>query len=57
MIEDVFGKAEKAGVGLYPVDPFYIKAPRRTGVVLGYAPLSEREIREGIRRLAEAVTK
>jgi GntR family transcriptional regulator/MocR family aminotransferase len=56
MIEDVFGKAAKAGVGLYPVDPFYIKAPRRTGVVLGYAPLSEREIREGIRRLAEALT-
>ena len=56
MIENVFGKAEKAGVGLYPVDPFYIKAPRRTGVVLGYAPLSEREIREGIRRLAEALT-
>jgi GntR family transcriptional regulator / MocR family aminotransferase len=55
MIEDVFGKAEKAGVGLFPVDPFYMKAPGRTGVVLGYAPLAEREIREGIRRLAEAL--
>jgi GntR family transcriptional regulator / MocR family aminotransferase len=56
MIKDVVRKAEKAGVGLYAVDPFYIKPPRRTGVVLGYAPLSEREIREGIRRLAEALT-
>ena len=54
MIEDVFGKALAAGVGLYPVDPFYLKPPRRTGVVLGYAPLREREIREGIRRLAGA---
>jgi GntR family transcriptional regulator/MocR family aminotransferase len=56
MIKDVVRKAEKAGVGLYTVDPFYIKPPRRTGVVLGYAPLREREIREGIRRLAEALT-
>ncbi len=54
MIEDVFHKALTAGVGLYPVDPFYLKPPRRTGVVLGYAPLREREIREGIRRLAVA---
>jgi GntR family transcriptional regulator/MocR family aminotransferase len=56
MIKDVVHKAEKSGVGLYTVDPFYIKPPRRTGVVLGYAPLSERDIREGIRRLAEALT-
>ena len=56
MIKDVVRKAEKAGVGLYTVDSFYIKPPRRTGVVLGYAPLTEREIREGIRRLAEELT-
>ena len=56
MIKDVVRKAEMAGVGLYTVDPFYLKPPRRTGVVLGYAPLREREIREGIRRLAEALT-
>lgn len=55
MIEDVFHKALAAGVGLYPVDSFYLKPPRRTGVVLGYAPLREREIREGIRRLAVAL--
>ena len=56
MIEDVHGKAERAGVGLYTVDSFYLKPPRRSGVVLGYAPLREREIREGIRRLAAALT-
>jgi len=54
-IADVSGKAQMAGVGLYAVDSFYIKPPRRTGVVLGYAPLREREIREGIRRLAVAL--
>jgi GntR family transcriptional regulator / MocR family aminotransferase len=54
-IDDVFHKALAAGVGLYPVDPFYLRPPPRTGVVLGYAPLRERDIREGIRRLAAAL--
>jgi GntR family transcriptional regulator/MocR family aminotransferase len=55
-IADVSRKAQMAGVGLYSVDSFYTKPPRRTGVVLGYAPLREREIREGIRRLAVTLT-
>ncbi|HZS18052.1 MAG TPA: PLP-dependent aminotransferase family protein [Candidatus Udaeobacter sp.] len=55
MIADVHGKAEKAGVGLYGVEAFYLKPPKRTGVVLGYAPLPEAEIREGIRCLAAAL--
>lgn len=55
MIKDVARKAAEAGVGLFSVDPFYLKPPRRTGIVLGYAPLSEREVREGIGRLAEAL--
>ena len=55
MIADVHARAEKAGVGLYPVDPFYMKPPKRTGIVLGYAPLRAREIREGIRLLAKAL--
>lgn len=52
MIADAYHKAERAGVGLYTVDPFFMKPPPRTGLVLGYAPLREREIREGIRCLA-----
>jgi GntR family transcriptional regulator / MocR family aminotransferase len=55
MIADVHAKAEKAGIGLYTVDPFYIKPPKRTGIILGYAPLGEREIREGIRLLAKVL--
>jgi GntR family transcriptional regulator / MocR family aminotransferase len=55
MIADVSRRAQMAGVGLYSVDSFYTKPPRRTGVVLGYASLREREIREGIRRLAAAL--
>jgi GntR family transcriptional regulator / MocR family aminotransferase len=55
MIADVHTKAEMAGVGLYGVEAFYIKPPKRTGVVLGYAPLPETEIRQGIRCLAAAL--
>jgi GntR family transcriptional regulator/MocR family aminotransferase len=52
IIADAHRKAENAGVGLYTVDSFYLKPPKRTGIVLGYAPLRERDIYEGIRRLA-----
>jgi GntR family transcriptional regulator/MocR family aminotransferase len=54
-IASVAHKAEAAGVGLYSVAPYYLRPPQRTGVLLGYAPLSERQIREGIARLAEAL--
>jgi GntR family transcriptional regulator / MocR family aminotransferase len=56
MIGSVTRKAAMAGVGFYSVASFYANPPRRTGIVLGYAPLHEREIREGIRRLAVALS-
>jgi GntR family transcriptional regulator/MocR family aminotransferase len=54
-IKDASGRAEKAGIGLYTADPFYARPPDRTAILLGYAPLRERDIREGIRRLAAAL--
>ena len=54
-IAAVARKAEAAGVGVYSVAPYYLQPPQRTGVLLGYGPLSERQIREGIRRLAGAL--
>ena len=54
-IKDASGKAERAGIGLYTADPFYARPPDRTAILLGYAPLRERDIREGIRRLAAAL--
>jgi len=54
-IRNASERAENAGVGLYTADPFYPKPPDRTGILLGYAALRERDIREGIRRLAAAL--
>jgi GntR family transcriptional regulator/MocR family aminotransferase len=52
---DLVARAEQAGVGVYPVGPFYSKPPKRTGLLLGYTSLTEKEIAEGIRRLASVV--
>jgi GntR family transcriptional regulator/MocR family aminotransferase len=54
-IRSVAEKARQVGVGIYPVAPYYLTPPQRTGVLLGYGPLGERGIREGIRRLAAVV--
>jgi GntR family transcriptional regulator/MocR family aminotransferase len=48
-------KAERAGVGVYSVAPYYLRAPARSGILLGYAPLAEKQIREGVERLANAL--
>jgi GntR family transcriptional regulator/MocR family aminotransferase len=54
-IADASERAEKAGVGLYTADPFYAKPPDRTGFLLGFAGVRERDIREGIRQLARSL--
>jgi GntR family transcriptional regulator/MocR family aminotransferase len=55
LIRDVHASAERVGVGLYTVDPFYATPPERTGILLGFAPHMPADIREGIRRLAGAL--
>jgi GntR family transcriptional regulator / MocR family aminotransferase len=45
----------EAGLGLYPVSPYYITAPERAGLLLGYAGLTEQEIEAGIASLARVV--
>ena len=49
----VLAKAAERGVRVYGMSGYYLKRPRRTGVLLGYSRMREREIREGIRRLGE----
>lgn len=46
--------AESAGLGIYPVTPYFIGDPPMAGFVLGYASLEETQIRGGVGLLARA---
>jgi GntR family transcriptional regulator/MocR family aminotransferase len=48
-------RASELGVGVYSASPFYLDPPAQTALLLGYASLTEAEIREGIRRLGQAM--
>lgn len=48
-------RARELGVGLHSAAPFYLNPPAECELVLGYGALSEKDIREGIARLARAV--
>jgi GntR family transcriptional regulator/MocR family aminotransferase len=52
---EVCRRAGAAGVRVYSVRPFYVAPPTRAGLLLGYASMNEREIREGILRLAQVL--
>jgi GntR family transcriptional regulator/MocR family aminotransferase len=56
-IAAVAAEAERHGVGLYPVTPYYLKPPARAGLLLGYACLDEGAIRRGIAVLARILGK
>lgn len=50
--EILLANARDLGVEVDPVSPFYLTAPSRLGVLLGFSRLDDGEIREGVRRLA-----
>jgi GntR family transcriptional regulator/MocR family aminotransferase len=56
-IDDVAVSAAAAARGLdvQPLSPLYSGQPARAGLLLGYACVGEREMRTGIRSLAEAI--
>jgi GntR family transcriptional regulator / MocR family aminotransferase len=49
----MIASAASRGVRIYAILPYYLKPPERTGFLLGYSRMREREIREGIKRLSE----
>ena len=51
----ILQSASARGLGIYPVSPYYVTPPRRAGLLLGYACLTEREIRDGIALIARLV--
>ena len=52
--DSVIAAAAARGVRVYGVSPYFANSPR-PGILLGYARLSEADIREGIRRLGAAI--
>ena len=53
--EKVVAAAAQRGVGIYGIAHCFEKRPARPGFLLGYAPLTEKEIREGIRLLSDVI--
>jgi GntR family transcriptional regulator/MocR family aminotransferase len=53
--EAVVAAAAKKGVGIYGIAHCFLRKGSRPGFLLGYARLTEREIREGIRLLGEVL--
>jgi GntR family transcriptional regulator/MocR family aminotransferase len=49
----VIAAAAAQGVGVYGISQYFLQSPSRPGIMLGYARLREKDIHEGIRRLAK----
>jgi GntR family transcriptional regulator/MocR family aminotransferase len=52
---EVIRRAADVGVGISSVEQYYLRRPPANRFLLGYGGLSERQIAQGISRLAEAV--
>jgi len=55
--EEIRQRAAHAGVGVMSAQPHYLEAKPRGELIFGYAELNEQQIKEGIRRLAQALGK
>ncbi len=53
--DEVIARAAEVGVGILGASIYYVGAAQQNEFVLGYAPLSERKIQEGVKRLARAL--
>ena len=54
-LEDIARRAAAGGVGVYPVTRYYLRPPTRAGLLLGYAAMTEPDIRVGIKKLAAVI--
>jgi GntR family transcriptional regulator / MocR family aminotransferase len=52
-VEDLRRRAAERDVGIYSIRPYYLRPPRRAGLLFGYAYPTERDIREGVKILRE----
>jgi GntR family transcriptional regulator/MocR family aminotransferase len=55
-LPSIVKRAVAADVGIYPVTPYYVDAPDKAGLILGYASLDGAAIEQGIARLATTLS-
>jgi GntR family transcriptional regulator/MocR family aminotransferase len=48
----IIARAASLKVGIYGTSQFFLTGPARTGLMLGYSRMNEKEIEEGIRLLS-----
>ena len=53
--EALVERARAVGLGLYPIAPYYLRAPERQALLLGYGGLGVGEIREATRLLGSCL--
>lgn len=53
--DEIVDRAAARGIGVYPIVPYYIGAPPRAGLLLGYGSLEEAEIVAGVYAIARAL--
>jgi len=51
--ETIIAGAAARGVCVYGISPYFLRKPKRAGILVGYSRMNAARIREGIRRLAE----
>jgi len=49
-------RARQAGLGIYPIAPYYRHPPERAGLLIGWASLDEPTLRQGVARLAKVLS-
>jgi GntR family transcriptional regulator / MocR family aminotransferase len=54
-LPELLQRCAAAGVGVYPATPYYLRPPPRAGLLIGYASLTESEIRRGVELLAKCL--
>lgn len=54
---EIITEVSRAGVGVYPIEPYFRKGPPFAGLLLGYGSVEERKISKGVAVIADIVRK
>ena len=55
--QTVLEKSQEAGVGVYPISPYYRQKPKRLGFLIGYTSLTANHMSAAVSRLAKVIAE